>query len=147
MIRKIILIALILCGVCSAYSQDLVKEFKKLTLENDNLQKALKAETDRSQQILDNFQQTSQDLRDTIKTLKADLSKLEKFKADKKAIDAQLQQKSDLIASLESIISEKDRQIANVRQEGDKKARIEFDKGKDTALAEVIRAYNKPFDP
>jgi chromosome segregation ATPase len=140
--KKIILIALILCGVSSTYSQDCCDKVEKQALVIDSLQKVIKAEIDNS----NNFQQTSKDLNDTIKTLKTELLELKKIKEDTKAIDTQLQQKSDSIVSLKSTISEKNRQIDNIRQDGDKNARAEFEKGKAEVLTALVSAYKKPFD-
>lgn len=144
--KKIVVIALILCGFYPAYSQDCFDKVASQAVVIDSLQKLIKTENDNSQRFILDCQKVSKDLSDTIKTLKADLSKLEKFKADKKTIDAQLQQKSDSIASLKTTISEKNKQISAEKSKGEQKARDEKEQGKQEALANIVNAYKKPFD-
>ena len=107
------------------------------------MQKVIKSERDN----LSNSQKITKDLGDTIKSLRADLAKLEKFKAEKKTVDAQFKVKNDSIALLKAHLAEKDKQIADTKRTGEQKAIAEKEIGREEALKILVDAYkNKQFN-
>ena len=145
--RKIIVIPLLLCCFCAVYSQDCFDKLAKQAVVIDSLQKVIKAERESvgNQSVV--YQNTLKSQRDTIKSLKSDLSKLEKFKADKKIIDAQLKQKNDSIVLLKNHISGKEQQITAEKQKCEQKLHEEKEKGKNEVLANIVNSYkNNKFD-
>jgi DNA repair exonuclease SbcCD ATPase subunit len=145
--RKTIVLLLILCGFHSAHSQDCLDKLTKQAVEIDSLQKLVNTEKASSQQSILDYQRISKNLSDTIKALTSDLSKLEKFKADKKVIDTQLEQKNDSIVLLKDQIAETSRQISGEKQAHEQKLLEEKEKGKNEALADVVNSYkNKTID-
>lgn len=155
MIKKILLILSVLFFSANIFSQVKLsrQEYDKLnseqaTLKNkvDSLYKKLRAnEASKKEQDV-KFQKLLIDLSDTIKTLKANLLKLELYKAKKKTFEAQLKQKKDSIIILQSTISEKDKQIIREKRNGEAKAREEKEKGKKKALSTVVIMYQESFD-
>lgn len=143
MTKKILLIICVLSSISVVHSQDLIKEIQRLTLENDSLQKLVKAE--RSNMLT--FQKNNKALNDTVKTLRSDLSKLEKFKIEKNSIDNLLKQKSDSITLLRANIAKANRQLTEERQRGEQKSKNEYEKGKREVLDVIVDTYkNKVFD-
>lgn len=155
MIKKTLLLASLLFFSSHAFSQVTLslKEYDNLKSENvalknavDSLKKKLTTvETYNNAQVA-RLQKMSNDLNDTIKTLRADLSKLEKFKAKKITFESQLKQKNDSIIILRDRISKKDEQILAEKRHGEAKAREEKEIGKKETLSVVVRMYQKPFD-
>lgn len=95
--KKIIVISLILCGFCSAYSQDsnlkdCIKEIQKMTLANDSLQKqVIKSLQDNISSLNMALESGNSKLQEQIKTLEkekaslnGEIKKLEKEIADQK---------------------------------------------------------------
>lgn len=145
--KKIIVLALLFCGVCSAYSQITQEMYDKKVEEIVNLKKQLEDAATSHNNMVATSQSVLKSLKDTINELKIDLSKLEKYKTEKKTIDAQFQQKNDSIVLLKTQLSEKDKQIATTKQQGDQKARDEKERGKVEALASIVNSYkNRQFD-
>ncbi|NLO69349.1 MAG: hypothetical protein GX102_00015 [Porphyromonadaceae bacterium] len=142
MINKIIIIILIVCSVSSAYSQDCLDRVARQAVMIDSLQKA----NNQSNHLITILQTTQMALSDTIKSLRFDLSSLVNIQLQKDSIDAQLKTKSDSIVLLLNQLSDKDQQIASARQQGDQKARAEYERGKSDGLGIIILSYKKPFD-
>lgn len=152
--KKVFVLSVILCSFYTVYSQDCFDKVATQAVEIakhkdliDSLQQVVKTEKVNNQQIILDCQKISKDLRDTIKTAKSDLIKWEKFKTEKKNIDAQIKQKSDSIALLKNQISDKNKQISAEKQKGEQKSREEKEKGRNEVLTAVITNYNnKKFD-
>ncbi len=146
MIKRIVIITLILCSVRSASSQDCCDKVAKQAVEIDSLQKFITNVKNQLNNLIITGQTNQKALSDTIKMLKFDLSSLEKYKLQKKIIDNQLKTKSDSIALLKTQLSDKDKQIAITKQQGDQKAHKENERGKTEALGNLVDTYKKPFD-
>ncbi|MDR1581733.1 MAG: hypothetical protein LBS55_00475 [Prevotellaceae bacterium] len=148
--KKIIVLLLILYGVCSAYAQqeqDCYDKIGRQAVVIDSLEKEVKRFQENNIRQTAYYQDSIRVLRDKNRELQSDLSTLEKFKTDKKNIDAQLNAKNDSIALLKNQLFEKDRQILTERQQGEQKANEENEKGKNEALENVVNTYkNKQFD-
>ena len=145
--KKIIILTLFLCGFYAAFSQDCYDKVEKQAVVIDSLQKVIKSERDNSQNQISNSKKITKDLGDTIKSLRSDLSKLEKFKAEKKMVDTQFKVKNDSIALLKTQLSERDKQIATAQTIGEQKALEAKEKGKAEAVASIVNSYkNRAFD-
>lgn len=153
--KTILFIALILCGVLVAYSQqDCCDKVAKQAVEIDSLGKILRSKNDSIRVYSHTIEETGKTLNDTIKQLRADLSKLKKFTKEKEAFDAQLKQLNDSITLLKNQIALKDSQfvikesqITQTKQLADQKAIQEKENGKREALANILNTYKgKKFD-
>jgi outer membrane murein-binding lipoprotein Lpp len=120
-IKKVIILALILCGVCSVYAQE-TELIGRQTIKIDSLEKAL------------------QDMRQENDNLKSELSKMEKNQQSRKNMNDQLKSKTDSISVLESKLNEE-------KQKGEQIARDQYKKGKQEVLDTIIQSYkDKRFD-
>ncbi len=145
--KKIIVLALLICGICDAYSQDCYDKVAKQAVVIDSLQKDIIMAKAYNHNITTTYQSILKNLRDTINVLKQDLTNLEKFKSQKKTIDAQLKTKSDSIILLKTQLVTNNKLIETTKQQGDQKAQQEKEQGKLEALANVINSYkNIQFD-
>jgi acyl carrier protein phosphodiesterase len=144
--KKIIVLTLILCGVCSAYSQITQEMYDNKVEENVNLKNQIKSEQDKTTVLSDAYKKDTLALQKKLKELNTDLSRLKKIKDDWKNLEGQLKTKSDSIALLKNQLLEKDGQIATTRQQGNQKALEEKEKGKAEALADVVKNYKRQFD-
>jgi hypothetical protein len=156
---KTILIFIMIYGLGNAYAQDyLVDKITKQAIEIDSLKKTYKTKIDSLQKIIianeaKNKQQSANYLAsekkqsDTIAGLKKDLSKLEKYKSEKKTIEATLLLKSDSIVLLKNKITLKDNEIKTITEKGKKNAATEKENGKNEILNQLVNNYkNKSFD-
>ncbi len=145
--RKIIVFVLLFCSFYSAHSQITQEMYDKKVEEIVILKKQLEDATTGNNNMIATSQNVHRSLKDTINELKTDLSKLEKYKAEKKIVDAQFKQKDDSIALLKTQLFEKDNQIIAVKTAGEQKARTEKENGKQEALASIMNSYiNRTFD-
>ncbi len=135
--KKIIVISLFFCCFHSAYSQDCFDKLAKQAVVIDSIQKVVIY----NQQTILGLQKISKDLKDSIQTLKSDLLKLEKFKADKKNIDYQLKLKNDSIALLKNQALEKNQLILADKLKYEQKLLEEKEKGKNDVLVSIINIY------
>ncbi len=142
--KMIITTTLILCGIGSSYAQqDLINTLQKQAVTNDSLNK-----------VINKYEQSDNEnrvkllsLQDTIKILKSDLSKLEKFKAEKKNLDNQLKQKSDSVTILKSNLSDKDKQLKNKEQKTKQEVKEARESSKNEIVTRIVGYYkNKSFD-
>lgn len=142
--KKIIITIIILCGIGSSYAQqDLINDLKKQAITNDSLNKAIKS----YEQSSNENQVKIENLQDTIKILKTDLSKLENFRDEKETIDKQLKLKSDSIALLKSNFIDKDKELKIQEQN----FRQQISDARENSRKEIIKLVvdyykNKPFD-
>ena len=145
--KKIIVLVLLVCGISSAYSQITQDMYDKKVEEIANLKKQLEDATLSNKNTVITFQSTVKSCQDTIKALKSELSNLEKYKSQKKIIDAQLKIKSDSIGWLKTQLAEKDKQISIVKQRGEQKAQQTGEQSRQEVLAGITNLYkNKSFD-
>ncbi|MDR0754238.1 MAG: hypothetical protein LBF04_02505 [Prevotellaceae bacterium] len=158
--KKIIIITLFLCGICSAYSQTvdslLLKNYEQKILENSKLKTDLQTERQKNLDLSNAYKKDTLALQKQIKDLKneisvekqkvSDLNK-NKIKEEKEKLQTKADSLNGEILKLNQTIADKDRQIATSRQQGDQKARTEKENGKKEALASLINSYkNKMFD-
>ncbi len=146
MLNRIIIVALIFCGMSSSCSQDCFDKIAKQAVEIDSLQKVISDQEKLFNDWISDAQNIQKALLDTIKTLRADLSSLEKFKSQRKSINDLLKTKSDSIAFLKTQLVSKDQLIAVAKQDCDQKVRAEYLRGKSFGLEPIILSYKKPFD-
>jgi hypothetical protein len=93
-----------------------------------------------SENIINSLQKTAKSLKDSLLLL----VEVKKFKDNKKEFEAQLKTKTDSIILLKNQLSEKDKQIAETRQQGYEKAKQETKRGKQEALANIVNSYKNP---
>jgi hypothetical protein len=169
--KKIIVLFLVLYGFSTVYSQDVVKEIKKLTLENDSLKK----------QVVKPLQDSISIFKSKIKKLDNDLNAANKKVADldknkvkiendslKKRVIKSLRDSvsdfqnkikkldKDLATANENIIaknkemekkiSEKEGQIVAMKNENLKKEQQKYAEGQQNIYSQIAQIYNKPFD-
>ena len=155
---------MILCGMYSAQSQDLIKELNKLTLENDSLKSQIikplnqkikdsneknRIEIEEIKVKLSILQKDTISYKKLIKDLKNDIKELNnnKFKSENSTLKAQLNEITEKYNNLNStneknikLIADKDSQIKDL-------AIIEKGNGKKEAVKELINTYkNRKFD-
>jgi hypothetical protein len=146
--KKLIFIATILICINSAYGQqELMKEIKNQAVVIDSLSKAIKAEREATITNTLQSQRILKSLQDSVSVLRIELSRLEKFRAEKKNIDSQLKTKSDSISNLKNTISEKEKQIVSERNSCLLKAKEEYKNGQESTLNSIANTYKtKTFD-
>lgn len=146
--KKLIFIATILICINSAYGQqELMKEIKNQAVAIDSLTKAIKADRESYNLNTQQSQKILKSLQDSVSLLRIELSKTNKFRAEKKNIDLQLKLKSDSISTLKNKILEKEKQIVSERISCEFKAKEEFKKGQESSLISIVNTYkNRTFD-
>src|SRR5690606_8169533 len=123
--------------------QDLIDRVAKQAVEIDSLKRAIQIEKGNQQQLSSAYR----DLKDSLAVLVIGLSHVESLKADKQIQETQLQNSRDSIASLQSTLAEKEKQVSAERQKREQEAKEEKEKGKNEILAHIINHYNnKSFD-
>ena len=148
---------MLVCGFSAVYSQDLIKEFKKLTLENDSLLKELKRERENSVKDLQASNDSIVHLIATNKTevssLNENIGKLQKDTADLikqikkfdknniKNLESLVQQKADSIHILTGTIKSKDGQIANLKIDEAKKQQEKYNEGVQNVYNQIGQIY------
>ena len=140
--RKVYFIAVILFCINSAYAQqELMKEIKNQAVVIDSLNKAIKA--DREATITNTLQSQKilKSLQDSVSVLRIELSRLVKFRAEKKIIDSQLKTKSDSINGLKNTILEKEKQIVLERNSCELKVKEEYRNGQNSSLTSILNTY------
>lgn len=161
--KKAIAVILIIFGVSNAYTQDLIKEIQKLTLENDSLQKQvikplndsiIKLNSSHSIEItklneqLIALENEKSELNKKIKTLESTIAELNKnkIKVERDNLQAKCDSLVIKVKELENLISVKDKQIAQEKELGRQNSIQEKEKGKSETLNQIIQTYNKPLD-
>jgi hypothetical protein len=174
--KKIIFLMLLLFGISAAYSQVTlsVKEYDELKTEktnlankidslqrtlkhaNDSLQKGWKHANDSITKLISENKIEIKRLTDRVGKLEKDLAKEKDKVADLNKSTVKIQndtlqnQNNRLnaqIADLKQIIADKDKQIAEIRKNGDIKANEKYQAGRNDALSSLINSYkNKSFD-
>ena len=144
--KKIMIFAVLMCGFSTAYSQITQEMYDVKVTEIANLIRQLEDADANKNEMIATLQVTINALRDSIMTLRRDLSSLERYKSQQKAIEARFIMKNDSIILLETQLLEKGKQIDLIQQQGDQKAREEKEQGRLEALSNVYDTYKKPFD-
>lgn len=132
--------------VCSSFAQqDLINEIKRQAI--DSVSKVLIAEREQYNKNLILNQKNLRIMGDSLSSLRLELSKLDKFKTEKKSIEAVLKTKSDSISILKRLIIEKDKVLLNERNNNKTKLKDEYVSGQNAVLQNIINTYNtKTFD-
>lgn len=157
-----ILLCILLFGLGNSYAQDSAYDkIEKQGLEIDGLKRALKTKemkNDSLQMVITTndsinkkqstiYQASEKKYVDTIQGLKKELSKLEKYKSEKKASETILHAKNDSIASLKDKISQKENEINAITEKSKKDAVTEKENGKNEVLNQLVNTYrNNSFD-
>lgn len=150
--KKVLVLYLIIFGINSVFSQDLIKEIKDLTLENDSLVKqVIKPIRDSISVFQSKLTECTNEKIKLISIIKLHHSKIDSLNQDKsKAKNDSLQKNVDSlekkIIELKEIISSKDEQIIQEIKLREQKLIEEKEKGKQDAFNQIIQTYNKPFD-
>lgn len=146
--KKLIFIATFLICINSVYAQqELMKEIKNQAIAIDSLTKAIKAERETSIANTLQSQKILKSLQDSVSVLRIELSRLEKFRVEKKNIDSQLKTKSDSISGFKNTISEKEKQIVSERNSCLSKTKEEYKNGQEFTLISIANIYKtKTFD-
>ena len=125
----------------------LKRNYKSIDIKIDSLKKVINSYESNKKQQSSIYQNSVKLYMDTINTLKVDLSKLEKFKSEKKKLETEHTSKSDSIALLKSQINQKDNEIKSITDKGKKDAITEKENGKKEIYTKLANLYsNKSFD-
>jgi hypothetical protein len=146
--KKIIVSAVLFCGVCTTYSQqDCLDRVGKQAVVIDSLEKVITNDLNTKNLLTD----TINDLLKKIKSLQIEVSdeKQKVANLDKNKVKDENDKLRRKVDSLNTIISEqhqtvldKDKEITAIGQQ----AQQEKERGKQEALANIVNFYNKPFD-
>ncbi|ESU22618.1 hypothetical protein FEDK69T_18740 [Flavobacterium enshiense DK69] len=143
--KKKITIILFLFNFFTVFSQEqqILKEYSKQVITIDSLKKVIKTEKEKNR--IQNDTLIKKD--GQIKNLKSNLSKLDKFKEQKKNFEIQIKQKGDSISILKKEISKTNQQLLDERKICEQKSLDEKGKIKSEILTTISNTYkNKKFD-
>ena len=149
-----------MCKLSALYSQEgIIKEFQKLTLENDSLKKELEHSrlnsTKELQTANDSIARLNTIRKSEVSILNNKIGNLEKDTAqlskqiknlDKNNIESlkmQLQQKRDSIYLLVGVIKERDKQIATLKSEGVRKEQEKYNNGQQNVYNQIGQIYQQ----
>jgi cell division protein FtsB len=151
-IMKNTLISLLLfITFSSAYSQELIEEIKKLTLENDSLLKVIKPLNDEKIKLkedLKTLEKENKDLETKIKDfsknkLKEDYDKSQKeISSLKKKVDDYEKE----ISTYDSLLNQQKQHEVELLNQEKEKLKQEKEIGKQEVKNQILQSYNKPFD-
>jgi hypothetical protein len=149
--KKAIVLFIMLFGIGNAYAQDGVADkIAKQAVEIDSLKKVVKIfifKNDSLKNVILNYQVSEKKDLDAINELKKELSKLEKYKLEKKAIETKLAVKNDSIVLLKNKIILIENEIKSTIEKGKKNAAAEKENGKNEILDKLLNTYkNKSLD-
>lgn len=157
--RKLIVITLLFFGICSAYSQTdslFLISYEQKILEINKLKNDLQTEKQNFSDLSDAYKTDTIALQKQIKVLQKDIEKEKhevsnlnknKVKAERDVLLNNVDSLNSLISTLNTTISDKNKQITTVKTTGEQKALEEKEKGKAEALASFVNFYkNQLFD-
>ncbi len=125
----------------------LKRVFKTLEIKIDSLQNKISINESENKKQITNYRTTEKTNADEIEDLKRELSKLEKYKTEKKDNETLLKANSDSILSLKNQIIEKVNEIKTIEEKGKKDTTTEKENGKNEVLNKLVNTYkNKSFD-
>jgi hypothetical protein len=161
---KIVLVLLwSLCSFSVAFSQDIFKEYRKLSAENDSLTKevikplndsiiklnyAHNEEMSKLQEQIKILENDTIDLKIKVKVLESRVSNLDQnlVKVERDNLNKKVDSLSAEVKELEIIISQKEDKIDQEKQLCEQRSMKEKEKGKQEALNLIIQTYHKTFD-
>lgn len=160
--KKTIVLFLMSYGLLNTYAQNSVADkianqaveidslkraYKTVEMKIDSLQKIIISNELSNKQQATIYRANELKYADEIEGLKNELSRLEKFKSEKIAIEASLLAKSDSINSLKNQITQKDNEIKTITEKCKKDAAAEKENGKNEVLNQLENTYkNISFD-
>jgi hypothetical protein len=147
--KKIFILLLILYRTTAIFAQSdslLLLNYEKLILERAELQRTVQSLQERLTGLSEAYKKDTVELQKTITKLDKELSKLKKFKEQKGEIETRLQQKSDSIELLKFETYNREQQIVEEQKKGEQKAQVEYEKGKQSVIADIINGYKRPYE-
>ncbi|MCL2312736.1 MAG: hypothetical protein FWC41_09685 [Firmicutes bacterium] len=150
--KKIIVLLLLVCGLPTVYSQDLIKEIQKLTLANDSLQKqVIKPLQDSIVRITNKHKVELDILTKQIRALENDTANLHKRvkkldTEDKKFLRKQLEERDSEIKRLKADSTQKAQQIIDFQEATKEKEQQKYTEGQQNIYNQIAQTYNRPFD-
>jgi hypothetical protein len=151
-IMKNTLISLLLfITFSSAYSQELIEEIKKLTLENDSLLKVIKPLNDEKIKLkedLKTLEKENKDLETKIKDLSKNKLK-EDYDKSQKEISSLKKKVDDYekeISTYDSLLNQQKQHEVELLNQEKEKLKQEKEIGKQEVKNQILQSYNKPFD-
>lgn len=151
--KKTLLFTFFLINFFSVYAQQdlLLEKYMKQSIKQesviDSLKKVSKNEKENISKQSNDYQNKLNGKNDTIKSLKLNLSKLEKFKAEMNKNNALFKQKNDSINLLKKQIVDLNKQKLDENQKYLQNLREENTKGKNEVKSKFINNYkDKKFD-
>ena len=142
--KKILILTLFLFSFYSIYAQqDLIKVISKQAVVIDSLQKVIKGESEDFSKQSKDYQKNLKNQSDTLKILKLDLSKLEKFKAEKNKSESLFKQKNDSIKLLSKQAGDVSKQLFDEKQKCQQNLREENIKGKNEVKCFISERGNQ----
>jgi len=157
--KKIIVLALLICGVNTAYSQTdslFLKSYDQKILENSKLKNDLQTEKQNFFKLSDAYYKDTLALKKQIKDLLnevssekqkvSDLNK-NKIKEERDNLQTKVESLDTVISKQKQTIADKDKQITNEKANAKTTADNAKNDGKSEALASIVNSYkNRPFD-
>jgi hypothetical protein len=160
--KKILVAVIILLLVNPLYSQDFIKEYNKLLLVNESLQKQvtlLNSTINELKNSNDSLVNTKQvqiktleneqiDLNEQIKSYESTIDDLNKnkIKNERDHLQSSLDSLLKLNGELANTISDQNSKKIQAQKSCDETKRQEYDKGKLELINQLAEFYNKPFD-
>jgi septal ring factor EnvC (AmiA/AmiB activator) len=154
--KKTVILIVFLCGFSAVYSQTMtLKDYERMIIAKDSLQKKAKSLQDSILIITKKHNNELSELNNKISKANKELEKAENKISDmnkntvKIERDKLQQQVKDLqtdTVDLRRQLSEKDRQIADVKIESDKKVQEQYAAGQQNAFRQIERSYQVDFD-
>ena len=157
--KKIIVLALLICVVNTAYSQTdslFLKNYEQKILENNKLKNDLQTEKQNISKLSDAYNKDTlalkkqiKDLRNEVSSEKQKVSNLNKskIKEERDSLQTKVDSLNTVISKQKQTIADKDKQITNEKTNAKTTADNAKNDGKSEALASIVNSYkNRPFD-
>jgi hypothetical protein len=146
--KKLIILALLVCGFSAAYSQDdCYDKVAKQAVEIDSLRKVIRESKKDFESYKERSQNIIHEMQGQIRILQRDSLFVRNFKQEEMVLQNLLQRKNNEIKQWGTIAARKDSINTAIRQESDRRANQRYQEGKNETLFSVINTYrNKTFD-